>query len=263
MPSPFPGMDPYLEDPRLWEDAHNSLIVYLRAAIGVLLPPHYAAAVQDRVYIVPDERPVYVPDIAVKTPAPRLDEGGLAIAEASDAPLIIPSFFQWRREPYIEIRSTRDQGRIVTVVEILSPINKVRSQAGGEAYREKQRDLLENRVSLMEIDLLRAGRHTVAAPLDLLPPRSEWSYLVCLRRVYGTQYEVWPVKLRGALPRVRVPLDPHDEDIIVDLQAVLNRCYDEGTYKGLLDYRSGPTLPLSPEDAAWADALLREKGLRP
>ena len=193
MPSPFPGMDPYLEDTRLWEDAHNSLIIYLRAAIGALLPPHYAAAVQDRVYIVPDEKQVYVPDVAVKTPAWKMETGNVAIAKESDAPLLIPSFFRWEREPYIEVRSTKDQGRIVTVVEILSPINKARSQGGGEAYREKQQNLLTNRISLLEIDLLWAGRHTVAAPLDLLPPRSEWDYLICLHRVYGTQYEVWPV----------------------------------------------------------------------
>jgi hypothetical protein len=43
MPSPFPGMDPYLERPSLWSDFHATLLVAIRAALNTALPPRYAA----------------------------------------------------------------------------------------------------------------------------------------------------------------------------------------------------------------------------
>ena len=43
---------------------------------------------------------------------------------------------------------------------------------------------------------------------------------------------------------------------------MFNRCYDAGRYAQRLDYQRAPHAPLSGEDAAWAEALLREKGYR-
>ena len=43
MPSPFPGMDPYLEEPRRWPDVHQSLITYIRDALQPAVRPRYFA----------------------------------------------------------------------------------------------------------------------------------------------------------------------------------------------------------------------------
>ncbi len=43
MPSLFPGMDPYLEAPRYWEEFHTWLIFYLGDALQDRMPAGYVA----------------------------------------------------------------------------------------------------------------------------------------------------------------------------------------------------------------------------
>jgi hypothetical protein len=74
--------------------------------------------------------------------------------------------------------------------------------------------------------------------------------------------EVWATTLRQRLPRVRVPLADGDADVVLDLQSVFDRCYDEGAYARRLDYRRDPPAPLAEHDLAWATTLLREPGRR-
>lgn len=122
---------------------------------------------------------------------------------------------------------------------------------------------MRSQTHLIEIDLLRAGEHTVAPPLELLLQRGPWDYLVSLHRSgEENRYEVWGIPLRQRLPRIRVPLAGDDPDVVLDLQAVFDRCYDQGAYARRLDYRREPPTPLKEDDAAWANALLRERGLR-
>jgi hypothetical protein len=78
----------------------------------------------------------------------------------------------------------------------------------------------------------------------------------------GLCFETWPVTVRQRLPRFRVPLLKGDPDVVVDLQAVFQRCYNEYGYASEVDYTQDPVVPLRKEDATWADDLLRQKGLR-
>jgi hypothetical protein len=78
----------------------------------------------------------------------------------------------------------------------------------------------------------------------------------------GERYEVWGIPLRQRLPRIRVPLLGNDPDVVLDLQAVFDRCYDEGAYTRRLDYHREPVPPLAHNEVAWADTLLRQRGLR-
>ena len=68
--------------------------------------------------------------------------------------------------------------------------------------------------------------------------------------------------LRQRLPRIRVPLASGDPDIVLDLQAVFDHCYDAAAYTRRLDYHRDPPISLRQDDAAWVAALLRERGLR-
>jgi Protein of unknown function (DUF4058) len=66
MPSPFPGMDPYLETPDLWPDVHHELMSQIRAALNPRIKPHYVARVELRVYISDEDDPgrkALVPDL--------------------------------------------------------------------------------------------------------------------------------------------------------------------------------------------------------
>lgn len=68
MEPPFPGMDPYLEAPSLWPDAHHRLITTLCDQVQAQLGPQYTAIITPYVAFESiDIAPVRlaVPDIAI------------------------------------------------------------------------------------------------------------------------------------------------------------------------------------------------------
>ncbi|HLK59135.1 MAG TPA: DUF4058 family protein [Chthonomonadaceae bacterium] len=264
MPGPFPGMDPWLEDPVGWGDVHDGLIGRMRAALNAILPPEYVARGVERCYVVQPERDI-VPDLTIHRQPPRTTQkpGSGGIALASDPSLMISLAPLEMRETYIEILSIRDSHQIVTVMEVLSPSNKAPNSKGLRLYRKKQREVVAARKHLIEIDLLRAGEHVVMVPRETLLRETRWDYLVCLYRAGQPQaLQVWPTPLRERLPRIDIPLDVGVQDVVLDLQEAFDRNYEEGAYIRDIDYRREPIPPLGSEDAAWADALLRERGLR-
>jgi hypothetical protein len=261
-------MDPYLEE--FWGDVHASLVLYARDQLQGLLPRDLRARVEERVFVdAPEagERDVY-PDIRVVergrgptiTAAPP---AGVAVAQ----PLVLQlvdeqSVDEPVTETFIEIIDIGSGRRVVTVIEVLSPANK-RSGPGRELYLKKQGELLAGQVSLVEIDLLRAGRAVLAVKPRRIPPAYRTPYRMVVRRGWlPLQAELYAVPLRERLPSIRVPLRQTDADVTLDWQALLDRCYDNGGYQDDLDYEDEPDPPLPPDDAAWADALLREKGRR-
>jgi hypothetical protein len=115
---------------------------------------------------------------------------------------------------------------------------------------------------LIEIDLLRAGKHTSAVPRDWLPDDG-WDYLVSLHRAdWKHKFECWPTALPERLPRFSVPLANGDADVVIDLQALLTQCYNAGKFAQKVDYRGECPPPLSKKNAKWIDELLRKKKLR-
>lgn len=263
MPSPFPGMDPYLEDPAIWSNLHQRLITYTADALQPRIRPRYHAHIGERVYVVHPPRSVY-PDVFVTKRQPAHVPAGHAPEAAlePDAPVIIPLPSEEIREVFIEIIDVAHGGRVVTVIEVLSPANKTPGK-DHEQYRRKQEEVLSSEASLVEIDLLRAGQHTVAVPAHYLIPYQPWCYLVSIIRAgRQDQAEAYPITLQQRLPRIVIPLAEPDPDTVLDLQAVFDQCYENAAYADLIDYTADPKVPLAPEDAAWANRLLQEKGLR-
>lgn len=68
MPSPFPGMDPYLEHPDLWPGVHHWLIIEIARLLSPQLRPKYRVAVEVRMYETTGENSLLVgiPDVTVK-----------------------------------------------------------------------------------------------------------------------------------------------------------------------------------------------------
>ncbi|MCS7209067.1 MAG: DUF4058 family protein [Fimbriimonadales bacterium] len=267
--NPFPGMNPYLEDPTLWGDIHHTLVGMLRRQINRALPEGYVALIQERVYVeTTDTRKHYLPDVAVgvarREPA-RSAEASSA-ATVADAPVHIQILAEPVREPFIEIHSLRTKNRrLVTVIEILSPTNKTPNSEGRRLYLQKQRDLLRSTTHLVEIDLLHEGVHTVFPPLEALRRvRDTWDYLICLHRAGwgGAEADVWFIDLAQPLPQISIPLLAPDPDIRVHLQAVLDEAYAEGQYHQLIDYSSECPAPLPSAQREWVYHWLHEKGLR-
>ena len=199
MPFPFPGMNPYLENPDFWTAFHNRFITYLSGFLNRMLPGSYFADIEERVYILPDEKHTYIHDFGVTgrlQVGGRSLRGGAALAEAVDAPFRVGFYLEDVHEPYLEIRSDKGRGPIITAIELLSPTNKD-GKPGRESYLNKQQDLMSSKTHFIEIDLLRAGTHTVAAPLELMPKKVERDYLVCLHRAgMGDSFDIWPNRLR-------------------------------------------------------------------
>jgi hypothetical protein len=267
MSGPFPGMDPYLEHPARWPGLHQRLITYSSDTLNEILPSHYVADIGERLYIVQPERSIY-PDVVVveSLPPPSRSRQAVSaepVATSSDAPWVVTTPTVEVREVFIEILLVPDENRLITGIEILSPTNKAANSDGRRLYLAKQQEMLASPSHLIEIDLLRQGEHTVAAPYGELRKMGTWDYLVCLHRGGdGLRYEVWPNTVRQRLPRIRVPLTGSDPDLTLDLQSIFDRCYDAGPYSRRVDYRREPPSPLSSEDAEWAHALLRDRGLR-
>jgi hypothetical protein len=257
-------MDPYLE--MHWRDVHASLVIYIRDALQDQLPRELRARVEERVvletpeglgnWLFPDVRVVENPS----RPAP-----GSAAATHKDAaqPLIVDAEREPVTETFIQIIDTASGNRVVTVVEVLSPTNKLPGE-DRDAYLRKQRELCRSDTNLVEIDLVRQGRHTAAFPLEKVRANRRTPYLVCVRRATRPgKAEVYLISLEDRLPVIQVPLRPQDADVRLDLQPLLDQVYQRGRYDGDIDYTQDPQPPLSKQGAAWVAELLRQKGLRP
>jgi hypothetical protein len=260
MPSPFPGMDPYLEKPSLWPDFHQRFITYTSEQLQAKIRPKYNARIEERIHLIQPPRDYY-PDVSIIRHPLRERPATVTTAATADEPYLIKALESQFREPYIEIVYL-PTGEVVTTIELLSPINK--TGEGQQRYRQKQQQILNTETSLVEIDLLRAGQHTVAVPEKQVKEVAGWRYLVSVKRAgrYG-EFEVYFIPLDSRLPRCRIPLRPPDEDAVLDLPAVIERTYDVSGYEDFIDYReSPPPPPLSEEEMAWLETLLHEKGLR-
>lgn len=259
MPSPFPGMDPYLEKRSLWPDFHQRLITYISEQLQPQIRPQYNARIEERIHLIQPPHDYY-PDVSIIR-RPLKERPSSADAATADEPHLIKALESEFREPYIEIVYL-PTGDVVTTIELLSPINK--RGEGRERYLQKQQQILQTETSLVEIDLLRAGQHTVAVPERGVKEVAGWRYIVSVKRGgrHG-EYEVYFVPLDSRLPRCRIPLRPPDDDAVMDLPAVFTRTYEVSGYEDFIDYRQPPPPPpLADEESAWLDALLREKELR-
>jgi hypothetical protein len=258
MPSPFPGMDPWLDDPLHFPDMHDALMGYLREALNALLPAGYKARGRHRVVLGrSDPR---VPDVGVlsRTDRPTRTSHAMTVDYAAVGMLRVPTAVP-DEESYLEISTA--EGRLVTSLEIVSASNKKPGTEHRRAYLAKQRRTLRAGVGLVEIDLLRAGRHCTAIPvrkLRALRPESIYHVCVCGAAV-GPAYQIAAVSLSDRLPLFAVPLDIGIAPVRIDLQLIFERSFDTGRY-GDLDYSRPARPPLTPDQQAWAEEILRKRG---
>lgn len=262
MPSPFPGMDPFLESPRIWPDVHHELISQIRAALNPRLGPEYVARIELRVYFTGYDDPgidVIIPDVRIEereTNGPKKPRKSNGAAVAIAEPMVLPTLIDDEiKEAHLEIRN-RDSNALVTIIELMSPANKIRGSRGRESFLAKKQETVASGVNWLEIDLLRAGVSSAA-----YTPLRECDYRV-LRYRSKAKGCFWPIDLRKKLPVIGVPLRGKEADIPLDLGAVLNAAYDNAAYERSIDYRKEPEPPLKGADKTWADKLLRQRGLR-
>lgn len=261
MPTPFPGMDPYLERRGLWEEVHTRLIVALADVLGPLVRPRYRVAVERRVYLAfpATEDLVGKPDVMVVDPG----TGSLSAApigvHAGATPLVAElPMPEEVVERYLEVRDVVS-GDVITSIEVLSRTNKL-GRDGRRLYEEKRLKVLASLTHLVEIDLLRAGEPMA---MRVQGNGHRGTYRVVVSRAHRRpRADVYPFGLREPIPSFPVPLRKGEAEPVVDLNTVLHELYDRAGYDMAVDYRREADPPLEGEDAGWADALLRQHGLR-
>jgi hypothetical protein len=227
MPSPFPGMDPYLESDTLWASFQHQLVLCLYQILLPALVDRYRASVVQRHYT-----------------AERIEASSLTARECF--------------EEYIEIRLRADK-QLVSLLDVVSPSNKT-TTVGREAYLNTRREAKSAGANLIEIDLVLQGQPTLEYSRDGLP---EWDYAVTVTRsAKPEQYEIYTATLQKRLPRFRLPLAADDRETVLDLTTAVARCYDQGGFTSKIDYRLEPAVPLSQANRHWLDELLRAQNLR-
>ncbi len=249
--NPYPGMDPYLEHPVLWEGVHSRLIVAMANLLQPLLDPRYVASVE--VYIEGPQRripDVWIQRTAVESPQPRV-----ALADADSAVIVEVDELEVHQK-HIEILDLYNSMKLVTLIELLSPTNKL-TGPGRESYLAKQSEVLAGDCHLVEIDLLREGDHVSAVPQWKAELEQPYDYLICVSRwPHRKRYELYPRPMREELPRISIPLSEGDPDVRLDLQRAMTQVHEEGRYARRVRY-SEPCIPrLIDSDQQWASELL-------
>jgi hypothetical protein len=256
MPSPFPGMDPYIEQPRVWVDFHARLADEISANLNRQIRPGYFArltpyATYEAIELFRSRRQAIRPDVGVmrEVTAPYY-AGDVAVLDPPvESEISLDDLLDFLG---VEILRSGDE-QLITAIEILSPVNKRPGHDAYWDYRRKRRDLLRSQVHFLEIDLLRAGERILLEPLVPNTP-----YCISLSRADDRPYiAVWPIPLNSRLPTIPVPLNAGDPDAILPLGQIVASVYERGGYDAQIDYRqSVPPPPLSDEEAAWVGGLL-------
>jgi hypothetical protein len=263
MTSPFPGMDPYLEEH--WPDVHPRLVHDAANALQRQLTGPLRARIGERLIIEEDAeavRSIY-PDVRVfEHGAPGQPVTSEAQAVALAEPLVIPRpRSEEIRQTFVQIIDVASGGRLVTVIEFVSPSNKLPGD-GQRKYRQKQQEILAADINLVEIDLTRGGERQLLYPPTHLPRGYQTTYLACVLRGFGfDRYEIYRMPLTERLPAIRIPLRKGDPDIALDIQPLVDAAYHDGRYDDI-DYAKPCIPPLAGEEASWADNLLKAVGKR-
>jgi hypothetical protein len=252
-------MDPYLEDPEVWPDVHHELISTIRQLLNQQIRPKYIARVEERIYMVPDDDPEHrfwkVADVKVhrhSSTATMRSNGAIAIAE----PVVLHQS-DAIREGRVEIQEVASR-RVVTVIEVLSPSNKLKRAAGRRSFMKKRREVMSSKANWVEIDLLRTG---TSHPSKSRFPTCQY-FVYSSPAVMRPDAKAWPMAIEEPLPTVGIPLRKPDPDAPLDLQAALDLAYDRAAYEDMVDYTKDPVPPLPPDLAKWANKLLKQKKLR-
>jgi hypothetical protein len=264
MPSPFPGMDPFIEACGRWEDFHPKLISEIERTLAAMLPERYFVSLGERSYVVltdtegKDFKP-FVPNvgIAARSAEHSSQKNTTAVVETEEAEAVSMEAFVALefRETFIEIHEHDPEELLVTCIEVLSPSNKRRGSKGRKLYIRKRNALLLGTANLVELDLLRGGGR-----MPMITPWPDSPYAVLVSREQRAPHcKAWPAHFRRLLPTIPIPLSSPDKDMRLELQPIIDAVYARSHYNRRLDY-SRPLQPaLTDEESSWLAEQLRAR----
>lgn len=253
MPSPFPGMNPYLENPDLSTEVHHLLIGVLAETLNPQLLPKYRVSVEKRVYQTRDDHSLLVgiPDVTIG----RLQTTRSSIAAVAAMPIATPMSVMLPmpidiKEGYLEVREVATK-EVVAVIEVLSPANK-RPGRGFDAYISKRENVLASQTHFVEIDLLRMGS---TMPYYGNVPVYDY-HILTSRSELRPRADLYGFNLRDRIPVVSLPLQNQDLEPTIDLHALLDLVYDRAGFEMAIDYNQGPVPSINPEDWVWCQDVV-------
>jgi hypothetical protein len=227
MASVLPGMDPYLEDAKRWPTFHGQFISALGDALQPALNEKYRLRIGHRHYEI-------------------------------EQVLFTSIQKEEHQEPFLEIRQKGSGDKLVTLIELISPVNRTHP-VGRKRYEARREEARQDGAHLVELDLVLQGTTCLEADLSTL---SESQYVCSVtRHVRPVKHELYGNLISKRLPRVRLPMMSEDRDLVLDVQALINRVYDR-CFEGMIDYQYDPHVPLNDADRYWLDQLLRSEKLR-
>jgi Protein of unknown function (DUF4058) len=257
MPYPFPGMNPYLEQPTFWSSVHSRLIVAIADAVAPQILPNYYIEVETRTYAEDpsNELLIGIPDAVVLTQSslarsPQPPQATATALQTRPQQVQLPGGLEVK-ERYLEVRET-ETNAVVTVIELLSPKNK-RPGKGRSAYEAKRDRILESTAHLIEIDLLR-----IATPMPLSQDNLPWDYRILVSRSETRpNADLYGFTLRERIPDFPLPLKHPGECVTIDLQTILQGVYDRAGYDYRIDYQQPvPPPTLASADQTWVTQIL-------
>ncbi|MBD2249039.1 DUF4058 family protein [Nostoc sp. FACHB-888] len=255
MTYPFPGMNPYLEDPELWPGVHGRLIVAIADYLSPQLHPKYFVAIEERIYQTTsdDKLLIGILDVIVQnsqTTTNRELPNIVVAAPAVQPKMVTVPMPEIVKERYLEVRKVGTK-EVVTVIEILSPKIK-RKGEGCNAYETKRQRVLGSSTHLVEIDLLRAGE-----PMLVFGDGTQNDYRILVSRAeHRPQSDLYAFNLPDVIPSFALPLRTGDSEPLVDLQSLLTGIYDRTSYDLVIDYNQKPVSRLLERDRGWVDVHL-------
>jgi hypothetical protein len=228
MANPFPGMNPYLEQPELWHQVHNRLIVAIADDLTPQIAPKYRVSIEERVYTsVDDLLLVGIADVAVSD---RQNSGTpLATVKRTEPNKVKVPMPEEVTERFLEVRSTQSK-ELISIVEILSPKNK-RSKEGRSTYENKRRRILASSTNLIEIDLLRLGE-----PMSIMGAVDDDYRILVSRSADRPDADLYTFSLRTSIPAIPIPLRAREPEPIIDLQKLVNEIYDRARFDLAIEY---------------------------
>ena len=236
MPTPFPGMDPYLERPGVWGEIHTDLIVSLQHFLTPLLRPKYRISIGQQTYALPYLAGRFLADPYLSGELPMVEE-------------VI--------ERHLEIRDTETH-EVITAIEILSPTNKSGAE-GRQQYERKRLNVLASATSLVEIDLLRGGQ-PLAMRVRGAGPHEPSDYRIVISRSWQRPAaDLYLFSVRQLIPSFHIPLRRGEAEPVLPLNQLLHQLYDHGGYDLAIDYSQPPAPPLSADDATCAAQLMQKQ----
>lgn len=258
MRSPFPGMDPFLENPELWSEVHSRLIVAIADDLTEQLSNRYRVAIEKRTYFSSgdDSLLVGIPDVSVMSRVEKSQPTELATRDTATLPSTDPitvavPLIEETQERYLEVREVAT-GAVITAIELLSPKNK-RSGEGRQAYERKRNQVLASLTHFIEIDLLRGGQ-----PLPILGTVPSDYRILISRSDVRPSAQLFAFNVQQEIPSFPVPLAPGETEPLLNLQQIFQAVYQRGRYYLAVDYQKPIQPPLSAESAAWAADRLQQ-----